>query len=43
MTPSKGDTELTFFGTGFIHTDEQTVKFRLNEKTELVVPANYDG
>ena len=43
MTPSRGDTELTLFGTGFIHTDQQTVKFKLGNNEEVVLPIDYDG
>lgn len=42
MTPSKGNTEITLFGTGFIHTEQQTVKFRLGS-SEIVLPVQYDG
>ena len=31
LTPSRGKTEITFFGNGFINTGEQTVRFTLEE------------
>ena len=41
LVPSTGKTQITFFGNGFVHTGEETVRFTL-EEDKVEIPIEFD-
>lgn len=42
LGPSKGNTELTLFGTGFVETGSQKIKFSIGEE-EIIIDCEFDA